>query len=50
MRLLILGPLDGHFSTAGKIALTRGAKVAHADDIDHGHERVARRPEAPISS
>src|SRR6185437_1240024 len=36
MRLLILGPLDGHFSTAGKIALNRGATVAHADDIDHG--------------
>src|ERR1700761_1538586 len=36
MRLLILGPLDGHFSTAGKIALNRGATVAHADDIDQG--------------
>jgi two-component system response regulator FlrC len=36
MRLLILGPLDGHFSTAGKIALTRGAAVAHADDIERG--------------
>jgi DNA-binding NtrC family response regulator len=34
MRLLIVGPLDGHFSTAGKIALTRGATVAHVDDID----------------
>ena len=36
MRLLILGPLDGHFSTAGKIALSRGATVAHVDDIEHG--------------
>ncbi len=36
MRLLILGPLDGHFGTAGKIALTRGATVAHADTIDQG--------------
>ena len=36
MRLLILGPLDGHFSTAGKIALNRGANVAHADDIEQG--------------
>jgi DNA-binding NtrC family response regulator len=36
MRLLILGPLDGHFGTAGKIALTRGATVAHADNIDQG--------------
>ena len=36
MRLLVLGPLDGHFSTAGKIALQRGATVAHADDIETG--------------
>ncbi len=36
MRLLILGPLDGHFGTAGKIALARGATVAHADNIDQG--------------
>jgi two-component system, response regulator FlrC len=36
MRLLILGPLDGHFGTAGKIALSRGATVAHADTIEHG--------------
>ena len=36
MRLLILGPLDGHISTAGKIALARGATVAHVDDIEHG--------------
>src|SRR5579872_1950876 len=34
MRLLILGPLEGYISTAGKIALSRGAKVAHVDDID----------------
>jgi DNA-binding NtrC family response regulator len=34
MRLLIVGTLDGHISTAGKIALQRGAKVAHAEDID----------------
>jgi two-component system, response regulator FlrC len=36
MRLLILGPLDGHFGTAGKIALNRGASVAHADNIEQG--------------
>jgi DNA-binding NtrC family response regulator len=36
MRLLIVGPLEGHFSTAGKIALTRGATVAHVDGIDQG--------------
>ena len=33
MRLLILGPLEGYISAAGKIALGRGAKVAHTDDI-----------------
>jgi DNA-binding NtrC family response regulator len=33
MRLLIVGSLDGHIVTAGKIALQRGAKVAHVDDI-----------------
>jgi two-component system response regulator FlrC len=36
MRLLIIGPLEGYISTAGKIALARGATVAHADDIDRG--------------
>jgi DNA-binding NtrC family response regulator len=34
MRLLIVGTLDGHITTAGKIALDRGAKVAHLDTID----------------
>ena len=34
MRLLIVGTLDGHISTAGQIALKRGAKVAHSDDIN----------------
>jgi two-component system response regulator FlrC len=34
MRLLIVGPLSGYISAAGKIALTRGAKVAQVDDID----------------
>ena len=33
MRLLIVGTLGGHITTAGKIALSRGAKVAHADTI-----------------
>ena len=35
MRLLILGPLEGYISTAGKIAMARGATVAHVDDIEH---------------
>ncbi len=34
MRLLILGPLEGYISTAGKIAMARGATVSHVDDID----------------
>ncbi|MGO1117881.1 sigma 54-interacting transcriptional regulator [Rhodovibrionaceae bacterium A322] len=34
MRLLIVGSLDGHIATAGKIALDRGAKVAHVDDLE----------------
>ncbi|MCA8933335.1 MAG: sigma-54-dependent Fis family transcriptional regulator [Rhodospirillaceae bacterium] len=33
MRLLIVGDLDGHITTAGKIAMDRGAKVAHAASI-----------------
>ena len=36
MRLLIIGPLEGYISTAGKIALSRGATVAHVDDIPRG--------------
>ena len=36
MRLLILGPLEGYISAAGKIAMARGATVAHADDIERG--------------
>ncbi|MFN7226123.1 MAG: sigma-54-dependent transcriptional regulator [Holosporales bacterium] len=32
MRLLIVGSLEGHIATAGKIALARGAKVAHVND------------------
>jgi two-component system, response regulator FlrC len=34
MRLLIVGSLEGHISTAGQIAISRGAKVAHVDSID----------------
>jgi DNA-binding NtrC family response regulator len=34
MRLLFVGPLEGHITAAGKIALQQGAKVAHADDIE----------------
>src|ERR1700730_13947868 len=36
MRLLIVGPLEGYISSAGKIAIARGATVAHADNIEQG--------------
>ena len=36
MRLLIIGALAGQVGAAGKIALSRGAKVAQADDIESG--------------
>ncbi|MCW5750605.1 MAG: sigma-54-dependent Fis family transcriptional regulator [Alphaproteobacteria bacterium] len=34
MRLLIIGSLNGQIGEASKIALSRGAKVAHVGDID----------------
>jgi len=34
MRLLIVGPLSGQIGAASQIALARGAKVAHVNDID----------------
>ncbi len=34
MRLMIVGQLEGHISSAGKIALQRGAKVIHCEDIE----------------
>lgn len=34
MRLMIIGRLEGHISQAGKIALQRGAKVTHCEDIE----------------
>ncbi len=34
MRLLIVGRLDGHIATAGKIALENGAKVAHVESTE----------------
>lgn len=36
MKLLIIGHLEGHISEAGKIALSRGAKVMHSTTIDQG--------------
>ncbi len=34
MRLMIVGSLSGEFGAASKIAMARGAKVAHADSVD----------------
>ncbi len=34
MRLMIIGQLEGYISTAGKIALQKGAKVMHCEDCD----------------
>lgn len=34
MKLLIVGYLQGHITTAGKLASDRGAKVAHIETID----------------
>jgi DNA-binding NtrC family response regulator len=34
MRLLIIGQLEGHIATAGRIATQRGARVSHIDSID----------------
>lgn len=36
MRLLILGSLAGPLGTASRIAIGRGAKVLHAEDINGG--------------
>ncbi|HWA30110.1 MAG TPA: sigma-54 dependent transcriptional regulator [Rhizomicrobium sp.] len=36
MRLLIVGSLQGQIGAATKIAMDRGAKVTHANDIDQG--------------
>jgi len=42
MRLLIVGTLDGYITTAGKIALSRGAKVSHTDSIDGALEALRK--------
>ncbi|MGM0560786.1 MAG: sigma-54 interaction domain-containing protein [Pseudomonadota bacterium] len=34
MRLLIIGAMNGHIATAGKIALERGAKVTQVDSVE----------------
>ena len=34
MRLLIIGALSGQIGAASQIAVARGAKVSHADDVE----------------
>lgn len=34
MRLMIIGSLNGQISTAGKMAIGRGAKVTHTEDVE----------------
>src|SRR3546814_8329346 len=34
MRLIIIGSLNGQIGAASQVAISRGAKVAHAEDID----------------
>lgn len=34
MRLMIVGSLNGQISTAGKMAISRGAKVTHCEDTE----------------
>jgi two-component system response regulator FlrC len=36
MRLMIVGPLEGYISEAGKIALRKGVKVAHCESVGQG--------------
>lgn len=36
MRLMIIGPLEGYISEAGKIALRKGVKVMHCESITQG--------------
>ncbi len=36
MRLMIIGSLDGQIGAASKIAMSRGAKVAHVPDLEAG--------------
>ncbi len=36
MRLMIIGPLEGYISEAGKIALRKGVKVMHCESIAQG--------------
>ncbi len=40
MRLIIIGSLNGQIGAASQVAISRGAKVAHAEDIDAALEAL----------
>jgi two-component system response regulator FlrC len=40
MRLMLIGTLQGYITEAGKLAMAKGAKVAHAEDIDMALEAL----------
>ena len=46
MRVLIIGSLAGDSARPARIAMARGAELAHADDVEHG----ARPRCAPASA
>ncbi|GHD60857.1 sigma-54-dependent Fis family transcriptional regulator [Thalassobaculum fulvum] len=48
MRLLIVGTLEGHITTAGQIAMQRGAKVSHVPDIEGGLKILRDGPGADL--
>jgi len=48
MRLLIVGTLEGHISTAGQIAMQRGAKVSHVDGFEGGLKILREGPGADL--
>ncbi|MEQ8813728.1 MAG: sigma-54 dependent transcriptional regulator [Thalassobaculum sp.] len=48
MRLLIIGTLEGHITTAGQIAMQRGAKVSHVPDIEGGLKILRDGPGADL--
>ncbi len=48
MRLLIVGTLEGHITTAGQIAMQRGAKVSHVDNIEGGLKILRDGPGADL--
>lgn len=48
MRLLIVGTLEGHITTAGQIAMQRGAKVRHVDGFEGGLKILRDGPGADL--